>query len=173
MRTRSVLAILIVGVILSAAIACGPPLEPVKTPPGTAAPLPAVSETFTVGDEVVIGDFRITVTGTRTSAGAGLFSPAPGHVWFVVECVLENMHATNSQIVSSLMMFGLVDKDGRSMSHALTGDIRGQLDGELGVGRRMTGEIAWEVPVGSRGLELLFKPDLLRAGQAIFRLGDL
>ena len=59
------------------------------------------------------------------------------------------------------------------MEFAIFADTRGTLDGELGVGRKMTGELAWEVPIGTEGLELLFTPELLQAGQAIFKLGDL
>lgn len=173
MQRRIVLAILVVGLILSA-IACGPSLEAEKTTPGTTTPPPAAApKTFAVGDTVTIGDFKITVNKTRTNTGSEFFKPAAGHIWFIVECAIENLHAKDAQTVSSLLMFELVDKDGRSQKLSVFADTKGKLDGEIGVGRKMTGEIAWEVPSGAKGLELLFKPDPFRAGQAIFKLGNL
>lgn len=141
-------------------------LEALLPPPATAP--------FTIGDTVRIGEFRITVNRTRIQTSGRFFSPPSGHVWFIVDCSLVNMHATAAQTVSSLLNFRLVDRDGRSQKLAVVGvDTRGALDGTLGAGRMMTGEIAWEVPTGARGLELIFQPDLFQPGQAIFALGDL
>lgn len=169
MRRFCAVSILVVCLLILVA-GCGPTLEAEKTTPGTTTP---PGETFAVGDTVSISNYRITVNKARTSTGTEFFKPASGYVWLIVECMLENTHATDPLAVSSLMMFELVDKDGRAMEGAFLADTKGKLDGELGAGRKMTGEIAWEVPVGTKGLELLFKPELFQAGQAIFKLGDL
>jgi hypothetical protein len=70
-------------------------------------------------------------------------------------------------------MFKLVDADGRSCEWAIFAEAKGKLDGEIGVGRKMTGEVAYEVPVGAKGLELVFTPNPFLQGQAIFALGNL
>lgn len=153
---------------------CGPALEAERIDPGeiVETPTSTTPEVFAIGDTVSIGDFRITVNKTRQSAGSEWFKPDEGHVWLIVECTIENAHSKEPQIVSSLLMFDLVDEDGRSMNTAIGPETKGRLDGEIGVGRKMTGELAWEVPVDAKGLELIFAPGVFQKGQAIFSLGD-
>ena len=141
----------------------GDPQDPSHEGPGT----------YEIGDSVVIDDFKITVNKVRKQTNGGFIKPDAGHVWFLVECTVENINATESQSLNDLRQFKLVDADGRSQEATIFADNKGALDGEVGVGRKMTGEVAWEVPIGTKGLELIFKPDPHKDGQVFIKLGDL
>lgn len=59
---------------------------------------------------------------------------------------------------------------GLSRLRALTTHEQGNLDGELGAGRSMRGEIAYEVDEGQTDWELIFEPNLFDFGQGIYEL---
>ncbi len=75
-----------------------------------------------------------------------------------------------AEVISSLMMFKMADSEGYNYSVTIADSSKPSLDGELGPGRKMRGEIAFEVPTDATGLELIFEPDFLGFGQAIFKL---
>lgn len=117
-------------------------------------------KTFKVGDTVELDDFRITVNGVRTSAGGQFMKPKEGNEYFYVDATVENIDS-EEQVVSSMLMFKVVDKDGRSMGMAIVEDANGQLDGNVGAGRKISGEYVVEVPTGATGLELQFDSSLV------------
>jgi len=168
MRSRYLLcAALCLCVVVT--VACGPARQ--ATP---AAPPAGPVQIFAIGDAVEIGDFRITVNKTRTWPGDQWNDPGEGRVWFIIECTLENRNPAASVMVNSWVNFQLVDEDGRCKGYAGGVGATGSLDGEIAAGRRMTGELSWAVPLGTKGLELVFKPgEPSGVGQAIFALGDL
>lgn len=126
-------------------------------------------ETFKVGDTVKTKDFNITVNKVTTSDGGEFIKPKDGNEFLNVDITVENI-SDQSQGVSSVMMFKVVDKDGRSYNQAFTEKQNGQLDGEVGAGRKMSGEYIVEVPKGSTGLQLEFNSSLLSGGQVIVDL---
>ncbi|UMZ73739.1 DUF4352 domain-containing protein [Natranaerofaba carboxydovora] len=72
----------------------------------------------------------------------------------------------------AFMMFNVYDDENRSADVAAGAfsEIEGQLDGDLGAGRKMRGELPFEVPADSERFELVFEPDFLGFGQAIFEI---
>lgn len=127
------------------------------------------TEIFKVGDTVKTKDFNITVNKVETSDGGDFIKPKDGKEFLKVDITVENI-SDQSQSVSSVMMFKVVDKDGRSYDQAFTENQNGQLDGEVGPGRKMTGEYVVEVPKGATGLQLEFNSSLLTGGQVIVDL---
>jgi len=67
-------------------------------------------------------------------------------------------------------MFKLSDGEGYSYDQAFGADTKGSLDGELAPGRKMRGELAYEIPKDASGLELIFDADVWGSGQAIVKL---
>jgi hypothetical protein len=55
-----------------------------------------------------------------------------------------------------LLDFALRDESGRSFDFAIDVDARGSVDGQVLPGRRITGEIAYSVPVSLTGPLFLF-----------------
>jgi len=124
---------------------------------------------FKIGERVKMGELAITVNGVRESQGTEFETPKEGHKFVIVDATIENL-SEESVGISSLLMFKMADADGYNYGPALFTEVRGQLDGELGPGRKMRGEVAFEVPKDAKGLEFIFEPNFLGFGQAIFKL---
>ena len=127
------------------------------------------TELHQVGDTVTMGDLKHTVHAVRYSAGDEIMSPESGTEWLVLDVEVTN-NSSESQAISSLMMWTLNDPENRSVDVAMTGDERGNLDGELGAGRSMRGEIAYTVNPDHKQWELIFSPEVLGFGQAIYEI---
>ncbi|EJE7235932.1 DUF4352 domain-containing protein [Clostridium botulinum] len=130
------------------------------------------SKVFKIGDVVKLKDFKVTVNKLYKVKGDELSQPQPGNEFIAVDCSVENI-SNEQQAVSSVMMFKVVDKDGRECEESiggLTAAKAGQMDGEIGPGRKITGVYVVEVPKGTTGLELEFNGSLLLGGQVIVKL---
>lgn len=126
-------------------------------------------ETFKVGDTVKTNDFKITVNKVTVSNGGEVIKPKKGNEFLKTDITVENI-SKEEQAVSSVMMFKVVDKDGRSYEQAFTENQNGQLDGKVGPGRKITGEYIVEVPKGAKGLQLEFDSSLISSGQVVVNL---
>lgn len=130
------------------------------------------SKVFKIGDVVKLKDFKVTVNKLYKVKGDELSQPQPGNEFIAVDCSVENI-SNEQQAVSSVMMFKVVDKDGRECEESiggLTAAKAWQMDGEIGPGRKITGVYVVEVPKGTTGLELEFNGSLLLGGQVIVKL---
>ncbi len=129
------------------------------------------TKNYSVGDTVQLKDYKVTVNGVRTVTqdNTGYIKAEEGKEFFLVDCTVENT-SSKDQTVSSIMMFKIVDKDGRSYDQALFTDGNGQLDGTVGSGRKITGEYCVQVPQGQTGLELEFNSSLINNQQIIVSL---
>jgi hypothetical protein len=130
------------------------------------------TKTFKVGDVVQLKDFKITVNKVYNVEGNDMAAPKDGNEFVAVDCTVENI-SKEEQAVSSMMMFKVVDKDGRACEYSLTGQTAanaGQLDGKIGAGRKITGVYVVEVPKGTKGLELEFDGSLISSGQVVVNL---
>lgn len=132
----------------------------------------AETKIFKVGDVVQLNDFKVTVNKVYTVKGDDFAKPKDGNEFVAIDCTVENI-SDKEQVVSSIVMFKVVDKDGRACEYSLTGQTAanaGQLDGNIGPGRKLTGVYVVEVPKGTTGLELEFNSSLLTGGQVIVKL---
>jgi len=145
---------------------CGETVTPEKVDPGEGGGGDA-AEKYAVGDTVKMGDLRFTLKGVRYDTGSEYWKPDAGTRWIVFDCVVENT-GSESETVSSLLMFKLYDADGYTKDVAIPEDLKGSLDGELGAGRKMAGEIAFTVDEDETAWELIFEPQVFGFGQAIF-----
>lgn len=130
------------------------------------------TKTFKVGDVVQLKNYKITVNKVYNVAGNDFAKPKDGNEFIAVDCTVENI-SDKEQVISSMIMFKVVDKDGRACEYSLTGQTAanaGQLDGKIGAGRKITGVYVVEVPKGKKGLELEFDSSLLTGGQVVVTL---
>ncbi|MDR5659013.1 DUF4352 domain-containing protein [Serpentinicella sp. ANB-PHB4] len=125
------------------------------------------AENFEIGDKVEIGGINITVNSVRWDEGAEFFGPDEGEKWLAIDVTLENTKDESAN-VSSMLMFDLYDEDNYKRDLALSTTTEGSLDGELGAGRSMRGEIAFSVKEGQNNFEFIFEPNVFGNGQAIF-----
>jgi len=128
-------------------------------------------ETFAVGETVEMGNLEFTLQGARWEEGDEFMGPDEGERWLVLDCNLENK-GEESEHLSSMMMFTLYDEENYSCDMEIAADTRGSLDGELGSGRSMSGEIAFNVDADHSKWELVFEPNAFGFGQAIFEIHE-
>jgi hypothetical protein len=145
---------------------------PVVAGKEVAAPVAEDTKTFKVGDTVKLKNLQLKVNKIYIVKGDQYNKPEAGNEFFAVDCTIENI-SSEEQAISSVMMFKVVDKDGRACEMSITGMVSanvGQLDGSIGVGRKMSGAYVVEVPKGTKGLELEFDASLFSSGQIIVKL---
>lgn len=167
-RKNVFLVLLILSVLFLAA--CGETTTPEKmdkTAGKTQSQAPP--QTFKLGETVKMGELAITVHSKRIAKGGEFIRPAQGNVWLIAEATIENL-GNKAAAISSLMMFKLADAQGYNYNVTIGPDLKGQLDGELAPGRKMRGEVAFEIPADATGLELIFEPNIFGFGQAMFKL---
>ncbi|MBY0755499.1 DUF4352 domain-containing protein [Clostridium sardiniense] len=127
------------------------------------------TETFKIGDTIEVKDFKIKVNKISVDNGGKIIKPEDGNEFVKVDVTVENI-SSEEKTVSSILMFKVVDKDGRECKQAITENQNGQLDGKVAPGRKITGEYAVQAPKGEKGLELQFDSSLLSSGQIIVKL---
>jgi hypothetical protein len=148
---------------------CGETVTPEKVDPdepGEETGTPA-AEKYVVGDTVKMGDLQFTLNGVRYEKGSEFWAPDEGTRWLVFDCTLENK-GDESESISSLLMFTLYDSDSYKKDIAMADNLKGSLDGELGAGRKMAGEIAFTVDEDESAWEFVFEPQVFGFGQAIY-----
>lgn len=168
--------IIVIGVIANSGNSKPTLVEPTATKPAVtekavvATPAPVVDKSFKVGDTVKLNNYTVKVNKASVIKSTNEFIvPKAGKEFFAVDCIITNTSDVE-QTISSIMMFKVVDKDGRACEYAMTAEGGGQLDGTIGVGRKMTGIYTVEAPKGAKGLELEFDGSLFSTGQVIVKL---
>jgi hypothetical protein len=115
---------------------------------------------FSVGDVVSLNDIEVTFVSCTESSGKDFYTPDSGNVFLFCEFAIENK--SNKDIaVSSLMSFEAYVDDystNLSMSGTLAAD-KGQMDGTIAAGKKMSGVMGYEVPENWKTLEIRFTPD--------------
>lgn len=130
------------------------------------------TETYKIGDSIKAVDLIFTVNSGRTDEGSDFIKPDEGKIFYLIDVTVENA-GDESETVSSLMMFKLFDADGYNYNITIGPDTKGQVDGEVSAGRKLRGELVFEIPTDAEGLELQIDPTVFGSGQIIVELGDL
>lgn len=138
--------------------AVAPASTPALTPP---------SENLTIGDSVTIDDVTYTVHGVRW--GEPYDPPSSGMGSLAIDVSLQNNKA-DTFAVSSVLMFKLVDKDGRSQDITSIKDAKGEVDGGLSAGRTMRGELEFIASMSAVSWDLVIEPEIFETDQAIFTI---
>ncbi len=118
-------------------------------------------QVFNIGDTVECVDgLKITVNGVRTSNGGEFMRPIEGNEYIYVDATIENT-SDEDKTISSLLMFDVVDYNGKSMDLVLAEDSNGHLDGTIKPGEKLSGEYVVEAPVERAELEFQFDSSLV------------
>jgi len=124
---------------------------------------------YKIGDAVKWRNYIFKVNSVRKDLGGGFLKPKKGYIYYIVDVTVENK-SNESFAVSSLLMFKLVDSEGYSYNVTFGPDTKGQLDGDIRPGRKLRGELAFEIPNKAKGLELEIKPSVWGSEKIIFKL---
>lgn len=138
------------------------------TAPATTAPTNQ-AEGYKIGDTAEAGGVAFTVNSVKESSGSEFIKPKEGSIYYLIDTTVENK-SNEAKNVSSLLMFKLVDSDGYSYNVTIGPETKGQVDGEIAAGRKLRGELAFEIPKDAKGLELEIDPSLWSTGKIIFKL---
>ena len=134
------------------------PVETPQTKTETTDPGPTPENTnFAIGDTFNLGDLQYKINSVRISEGDSnqFMQPEEGNVFLLIDMTVENQ-GSEEAIVSSMLLFKLVDKDGRSQDFSISAlaEAEGKMDATLAPGRKVTGELGYEVAKGPQAFEL-------------------
>lgn len=110
----------------------------------------------TVGQPLQAGqNWVVTVTSVHTTTVSD-YPPKAGHTYLECNLTLKNVSA-NKQFVSSLVEFTLADTTGAQYIETVSDtNIRKAVDGTIGFGQTLTGQIAYDVPQSRHQFVLTF-----------------
>lgn len=123
-------------------------------------PSPTEQTVFGPGDKVEMNDIIVSMTNFYESTGSGFSTPSDGKVFLICEFEIEN-NSKSDIAVSSLMSFEAYVDDytaNMSLSAIMSAD-KGQLDGTVAVGKKLSGVIGYEADPGRKELEIRFTPN--------------
>jgi len=166
-------AVLAVGAIVGLNLLGGETAEEVGGDPGPVATTPQEEttqaapqqgeepETLGVGDSVEVRGVRATLNAVRTLPVTDLDQPieSPDNLFVATDLTFENT-SDHTVAVSSLTEFILKDEDGYSASQTVHSQQRQLAEGDIAPGDKSSGEIVYEVPPESKGLQLDYNPFL-------------
>ena len=167
-RTALIMLICVTILLAGCAVETITP-EKVELNNSTSSEQEVKTETFAIGDSVKGGDLVFTVNSTRTDQGSEFIKPAEGKIYYIVDVTVENVGDEAEQL-SSLMMFKLFDSEGYNYSVTFGPETKGDVGGELSPGRKIRGELVFEIPEEATSLELEITPGIFTSGKIIVKL---
>ncbi len=179
MMKKFFMSVLMLGLIAGLIAGCGESdIQKVEGDDSKQEKAEKKQETLKIGEAVKFDGLKVKLTGVREYKGDQFIKPQreykgdqfikPQNDKFVlIQLEIENT-TDKPQTVSSLLQMNLVDAEGQSQDVAITGNEKGKLDGELGAGRKMKGEVAFDV-MKSDKYEFIFD-NPFTTGQAIWEI---
>jgi hypothetical protein len=144
-----------------------PTIRPTVAP--TTAPSPTVAHVPVIGDRVESAGVAITVNSVKRLATTGPFSKAEaGKEFAVVDVTVENPGRDNAPY--NPFYFKVKDAEGFEYNTAFASLDQALKSGELAKGEKARGLIAFQVPVGDKGLVLSYQPIVLFGGYQTIRI---
>lgn len=128
----------------------------------------ATPEIYKIGDTVAFNDLHITLNSAEYSKGGEYEKPAEGNQYIVLDITADNK-GTEEATVSSIMNTSMVDGEGYEYQAAFVTFVKNQLDGTVAAGRKLRGQLAFEVPKEAKTLEFIYS-EVFSSGQAIFKV---
>jgi hypothetical protein len=133
---------------------------------------PAGEERLGVGDSVEAKGVRATLNAVRVLPTTNFDRPveSPDNLFLATDLTFENV-SDEPLAISSLLEFVLKNEEGYSASQTMHTQQRRLAEGEITPGQKMSGEIVYEVPPDSRGLQLDYRP-FLKGDTHTWYIGD-
>lgn len=117
------------------------------------------SEDFYIGDEIVMGDYVLTVDKTEKSSGSDYDKPKKGNEFLIISVTIKN----NGEEEISYNPYDFTVQNGNGQVNDITFttvDSDTALNsGKLIAGGSVSGTLAFEVPKGDKNLLLRYQPD--------------
>lgn len=134
---------------------------------------PEAVEKAQVGDTVTLGDLKITVSDVQYTRGEGDEAAPDGYTYVIVDAAVENT-GEKSFFSRPMIHFQVMTGEGFTFDRVALTDLKGNLEAEIPAGGQLAGQVAFQVPMGAKGLDLIYTPDVLNQDlKAVFSLGDV
>lgn len=133
---------------------------------------PPTDQELAVGDSVEVEGVEATLNGVRILPNTDFDQPIenPDNRFLATDLTFENV-SEEAISISSLLELVLKNEEGYSASQTFHSQQRELAEGEISPGQKASGEIVYEVPPESRGLQLDYKP-FARGGTYTWAIGD-
>src|SRR5215203_3060928 len=133
---------------------------------------PAEEERLGVGDSVKAEGVRATLNDVRVLPTTDFDRPveSPDNLFLATDLTFENV-SDEPLAISSLLEFVLKNEEGYSATQSMHTQQRRLAEGEITPGQKMSGEIVYEVPPDSQGLQLDYRP-FLKGDTHTWYIGD-
>ncbi len=102
----------------------------------------------------------MSVTGYKESKGNTFTSPEPGNIFLLVDVQIEN-NSSDSITVSTILSFdGYCDGFSTDSSFSASMAASNTADGTVAAGKKMKGQVGFEVPKDWKEFEIVFSPEV-------------
>lgn len=127
-----------------------------------------VDTRIALGQKSEINGLEVTLLKTRTTTGSSYNKAESGNTYIL--CQFEISNCTNKTVgISSLLCFSAYCDDYTAdVSFNAIIEANGSLDGDIAPGKKMKGEIGFEIPKDWEELEIVFTPELWSSDSLTF-----
>jgi hypothetical protein len=147
--------------------------EPTSQDDNDEASQPPTEQELGVGDSIEAEGVEATLNDVRILPATDFDQPIenPDNSFLAVDLTFENV-SDEAVSISSLLEFVLKNEEGYSASQTIHSQQKELAEGEIAPDEKASGEIVYEVPPQSRGLQLDYKP-FASGGTYTWTIGDL
>lgn len=126
--------------------------------------------TFGIGETAELNDVQVTMLNYTETDGSEFNKPTEGNVFVIVEFEIAN-NSDSELAVSSMLSFDAYADDyalNYSSSATIEAESGSQLDGTIAPGKKMKGEIGYEVPADWSNIEIHFTDNVWSSSDFVF-----
>lgn len=127
------------------------------------------NDVISLGTPIESDNYTFVVNSFSLNEGSQYSKAEEGYIYYVLDVSITNK-SSESQMVSTMLMFDLQDELGYEYGIAMYLDAKGSVDGDLAAGRTARGEIAFEVPKDLENYFLIYTPEVFDGGQYVIEI---
>lgn len=126
-------------------------------------------DVYKIGETIETEEYSLVVNSFSLSEGSEYFTPDNGNIYYLIDVTITNK-SSDTQTVSTMMMFDLQDEFGYVYGIDMMADTKGDIGGDLASGRTNRGEVGYEVPKNQEVYFLIFEPGIFDSEQYIIEI---
>ena len=146
--------------------------QPASVSTSTPEPTEEAQSALGVGDTADVDGVKVTLNSVTETAGTEIIKPEDWNTFLLCNFTIQNDSDTDLTISSAMCFEAYCDDTSVNLDiMGLSTDEAqqaGQLDGDVAVGKNMSGVVAYQVPSGYKKLEVSVQPNILDANTADF-----
>lgn len=158
------------GLVETSIAETSPESEASTAPESEESEMSEEKTTFGISETAELNDVQVTMLNYTETAGSEFNKPADGNVFVLVEFEIAN-NSDSELAVSSMLSFDAYADDyalNYSLSATIEAGSGSQLDGAIAPGKKMNGEIGYEVPADWSNIEIHFTDNVWSSSDFVF-----